>query len=74
MVLEILSPKGVVEKISDGFPQKEAPWKKSRAKIRKIRQDGKNTKIVLKWSTFAKQYKSEPYVNRRRVRICSFSE
>lgn len=28
MVLEILSPKGVVEKISDGFPKKEAPWKK----------------------------------------------
>ena len=87
MVLGILFPKGVVEKIGDGFPknrlrgknreqkpEKPASWKKLRAKIRKIRQDGKNTKIVSKPSTFAKQFKSEPYANRRRVRVCCFSE
>ena len=67
MVLGILFSKGVVEKIGDGFPknrlrgknreqkpEKPASWKKLRAKIRKIRQDGKNTKIVSKPSTFAK--------------------
>jgi hypothetical protein len=33
--------------------QKTPPWKKVRENLRKNGKRGKNTKIVLKWSTFA---------------------
>lgn len=38
--------------------QKTPPWKKVRENLRKNGKRGKNTKIVLKWSTFAKNLKA----------------
>ena len=37
--------------------QKTPPWKKVRENLRKNGKRGKNTKIVLKWSTFANAQK-----------------